>query len=391
MKVENIAEKLILIPSFPVNKDGKKNVSGEEALAVFIENFLKKARPELKMKKQIVKGRRYNMVFSSRPLSESRLIFCCHMDTVPAKALQVGKNGNLKVNIVQDRVYGLGSVDMKGGIATLLSALEELEKPTEGLAIIFYCDEEFGFLGMKKLTEELEVKAPLAIFCEPTNLKISNGCRGLIEFCGYIKGKTAHASRPEDGRNAIFIADDAFKDFKTRIKSYENLDFGNSVCNLAGLNGGLAVKNDKGDTSIEYSGNNVPNIAYTVIEARTTEAVLNSKRAIALFKKSVEREGGTFQLDKIKHDYSAFFTPPIKLKKLEKAINEAGESVLYQDLSNTGYYDAEMFSRNFSISSISFGPSPTEKSHAEDEYVSIKSLNKTKKVYKKIMENYKVL
>lgn len=391
MKVENIAEKIILISSFPIDKDGDKNISGEEALAVFIENYLKKARPELKMKKQVVKGRRYNMVFSNRPLLESRLIFCCHMDTVLAKAPQVGKDGSLKVNTVQDRIYGLGSADMKGGIAALLSALEELEKPTEGLAIIFYCDEEYGFLGMKKLTEELKIKAPLAIFCEPTNLEISNGCRGLIEFCGYIKGKTAHASRPEDGKNAIFIANDAFKDFKTRIKGYENLDFGNSVCNLAGLNGGLAVENDKGNISIEYSGNNVPNIAYAVIEARTTEIALNSEKAIDLFIKSVERQGGTFQLDKIKHDYSAFFTPPIKLKKIEKAINEAGERLLYQDLSNTGYYDAEMFSRNFSIPSISFGPGPAEKSHAEDEYVSIKSLYKSKKVYKKIMENYKVL
>jgi len=386
MKIIDIAKEIIEIQSYPeYTKDEINPKSGEEKLAKYIEEFMRKYCPYLSVEKQSVYSGRYNLIFSDN--NPTKLIFCCHMDTVPPKQSQL-INGKLTSKIIGDKLFGLGSVDMKGGIASLLSTLSSIKKSTKGLVIIFYCDEEYNFFGMKKIITEKKFNAKLSIFCEPTNLKIANGCRGLIEFFGYVKGKTAHASRPEEGLNAILLATNAFSLFQKKINNYFHSKLGVSTCNFSGIEGGLLQKSKNNDYDITWSGNNVPNIAKIQIEVRAATENLNAQKVIQIYNNAIKKLNGNFELKKIVHDYGSFFVDQNKLLLVEQAITDSNYPVNYLDISKVGYYDAEMFARTNNIPSISLGPGPNNMSHKNNEYVSINSMNKVAKIYKLIINKF---
>lgn len=392
MNVQTILKDLIKISSYPVSACKKSMTSmnsGEEKIAKYLESFLKKHSNYFNISKQVVAGSRYNIIASVKNFDNPRVVFFCHMDTVFPKFKQI-KNGKIICKESNGRISGLGSVDMKGGMASLLSVLSKVKKPLNGLSIVFYCDEEYDFLGMKRLIKG-KFNSKVAIFCEPTDLKISNGCRGLIEFRCVVKGKTAHAAKPNGGLNAIILAFDTFKKFQKIVGEYQHQKLGKTICNLAGIDGGTSVFDNKKVDNFLQIGNVIPDKAEILIEIRTANPELNGKKAINLYKKLVEDGGGNFELLELKHSHKPFFVPSQNLKLIEKAIKNSGEIVEYLDLNYSGYYDAEMFFNKFKIPCLSFGPSPAKTAHSEDEYVSISSLKKLERIYQNILEEYNII
>jgi len=216
-----ITKTLISIPSYP--REG----GAEEDIASYIEKFAKENFSfKYSVRRQFIDDKRYNLILTTSSDPEnSSLIFCCHMDTVLPAVGQISDDGTPMVEEDGGKIKGLGSVDMKGGIAALLCSVSEFSNP-KGLTVIFYCDEEGGFAGMKKLLKDYKFKAPLCIFTEPTDLRIANGCRGLIEYTAYIYGSTAHAAVASEGLNAIKVASDAFMVFERDISVYKHPNLG---------------------------------------------------------------------------------------------------------------------------------------------------------------------
>jgi len=133
-----------------------------------------------------------------RPL----LVLAGHLDTVPA-------NGNSRARRVGDKLYGLGSTDMKGGDAVMLGLLETLDPDAArfDLAFVFYEAEEgpSDRNGLKRLLVEMPWlrEASLAILLEPTDLKVEMGCIGAMNVEVTVRGKSAHSARPWLGVNAV--------------------------------------------------------------------------------------------------------------------------------------------------------------------------------------------
>ncbi len=71
---------------------------------------MRKYCPYLSVEKQSVYSGRYNLIFSDN--NPTKLIFYCHMDTVPPKQSQL-INGKLTSKIIGDKLFGLGSVDIR--------------------------------------------------------------------------------------------------------------------------------------------------------------------------------------------------------------------------------------------------------------------------------------
>lgn len=101
-------------------------------------------------------------------------------------------------------LYGLGSCDMKGGIAAMLDAVAKIDfsKVKGGMKLYFTYDEEIGFGGTYELIKNNEIFPKVMIFGEPTNNEILTGSKGLIEYEVNIKGLKAHSSNPEKGVSA---------------------------------------------------------------------------------------------------------------------------------------------------------------------------------------------
>jgi len=110
-----------------------------------------------------------------------------------------------------DRLYGRGSADMKGFIATVLSLVPVLvqRKLREPIHLSFSYDEEIGCVGVRTLIAEL-VKRPnkprLAIVGEPTEMQVGVGHKGKRSVRCHVHGHEAHSSLIHLGVNAVEAA-----------------------------------------------------------------------------------------------------------------------------------------------------------------------------------------
>ncbi len=144
-----------------------------------------------------------------------RLILAGHSDTVPA-------NGNSVARIEGDILHGLGSADMKSGLAVFLDIAETIANPEIDLTFVFYECEEVAarFNGLKKLLEQQPdlLAGDAAILGEPTNAIIEAGCQGTMRAKVTLRGARSHTARPWMGRNAIHRAGAVLE----RIAAYES-------------------------------------------------------------------------------------------------------------------------------------------------------------------------
>ncbi|NJE46712.1 M20 family peptidase [Thermococcus sp. GR7] len=128
-----------------------------------------------------------------------------HMDTVN---LSKGWTRNPWGELDGDRLYGLGSADMKAGLAAIMAAFIEIaELPRrERPNIIFTAvsDEEGYSRGTWRLIESGKLSdADIVLVAEPTNEKLMLGARGRFVIQVEAFGRKAHAARPEFGINAV--------------------------------------------------------------------------------------------------------------------------------------------------------------------------------------------
>ncbi len=129
-----------------------------------------------------------------------RLMLAGHTDTVPA-------NGNATARIEGDTLYGVGSADMKGGLACFLHAARTITDCWVDLTYVFYAREEVAGIhsGLAELVAERPdlLAADCALLGEPTDGQIEAGCQGALRFEITLAGARAHTARPWMGRNAI--------------------------------------------------------------------------------------------------------------------------------------------------------------------------------------------
>lgn len=130
------------------------------------------------------------------------LAYFCHTDVVPAKGWTGPGGDPFRGMIEGERIYGRGSCDMKGSLAVMMTAAEQVtaQEQTAPLWIVCTADEEVGFGGAKRLVKSSEgyrdiVSAqPLAIIGEPTRLSVVHAHKGIIGFRIVSQGRAAHSS-----------------------------------------------------------------------------------------------------------------------------------------------------------------------------------------------------
>jgi acetylornithine deacetylase/succinyl-diaminopimelate desuccinylase-like protein len=134
------------------------------------------------------------------------VIFDGHMDTVPAGNKDLWSVDPFSGKIMNGRLYGRGTADMKSSIAAWFSALEAvLNAGIELRGRVLTClvsDEEVSGLG----TEDILSKgyfADMAVVGEPTGLTLQIAHKGVIRWRLTTLGKAGHISSPEEGVNAI--------------------------------------------------------------------------------------------------------------------------------------------------------------------------------------------
>lgn len=137
------------------------------------------------------------------------LAYFAHTDVVPADTWSVVDHGPFEPTVKGDRVYGRGSCDMKGSIACMLAAMDQLRGQRFGQPIFITCtaDEEVGFHGARHVVDhsqfyrEMVAGQSRAIIGEPTELNVVHAHKGIFGFRAIAHGRAAHSSTRE-GVNA---------------------------------------------------------------------------------------------------------------------------------------------------------------------------------------------
>lgn len=135
------------------------------------------------------------------------LIVNGHTDVVPVVPERWARHP-FHPEVIDGRLYGRGSADMKGGVAAAICALRTLEAAGEApacdLVFQFVADEERGgALGTRVLMETGLLKADACLVPEPTSLAACVAERGLMQGEIVVKGRPGHGSRPREGISAV--------------------------------------------------------------------------------------------------------------------------------------------------------------------------------------------
>ena len=129
-----------------------------------------------------------------------RLLIAGHLDTVPP-------NGNEHAVIEGDRCSGLGSADMKGGVAVMIELAKRVVAPAVDLTCVWYACEEVeqrhsGLIEIEHADPGL-LAADAAVLAEPTSGVVEAGCQGVLRIAVRLGGERAHTARSWMGVNAI--------------------------------------------------------------------------------------------------------------------------------------------------------------------------------------------
>lgn len=140
------------------------------------------------------------------------ILFDSHMDTVGVMDEEQWSHDPFGGEIVDGKLYGRGSSDMKSGLVSSIYGVYAAKKA--GLLpanrSIWVCctlmEEDYDGVALKYVLDEHQIRPEAVIVCEPTdNMRIANGHKGrcLIEITA--KGIGCHGCYPEKGRNPVYM------------------------------------------------------------------------------------------------------------------------------------------------------------------------------------------
>ena len=131
------------------------------------------------------------------------VVLAGHYDTVPAQ-------GNVPGRIEDGAVHGLGSTDMKGGVAVALELVRDLAAERPGavdVGLLLFGKEELPqqHNPLPELFERSSLvhETTLALLLEPTDGAMHAGCLGSMNARLTFHGTSGHSARPWLAENAI--------------------------------------------------------------------------------------------------------------------------------------------------------------------------------------------
>ena len=153
---------------------------------------------------------RANVFATIGPQVDGGVVLSGHTDVVPVEGQRWGSDP-FTLTRKGDRLFGRGSVDMKGFLACVLASVPKFKAANlnRPIHIAFSYDEETGGYGMPVLLNSMAInpyRPEVVIIGEPTQMQIVTGHKGGYEMRTEITGFATHSCDPTKGVNAISAA-----------------------------------------------------------------------------------------------------------------------------------------------------------------------------------------
>ncbi len=305
------------------------------------------------------------------------IVFSGHIDVVPL--------GNKKwsvepfsADIIDGKLFGRGSCDMKGGVAAIISAAVESfieETPVGGIRLIITASEEDGLIGARTLVKDFDElgQASAIIIGEPTNNLPVIGHKSSLYMNVRTEGVTAHSSMPDKGVNAIYKAANAINKIeKYRFETENDTLLGFPTINVGKINGGLNV-------------NSVPDFAEFTIDVRSTTKLTNKE----VLRKLEDLLGAEVSIKPFVDTGAVFTSEENQFVKLVCEVTGV-------NLNKEGYKKSLPYTTDAAVlqpfynnaPTIILGPGKPEMAHQTDEYCYVEKIKQAVDIYKEIISRW---
>jgi succinyl-diaminopimelate desuccinylase len=193
-------------------------------------------------------GRRSNVIAHVKTAGRRpALLFVCHLDVV-GPGEESWRHPPFAAVEENGRIYGRGAVDMKGPIASVVTAICEVvnsKTPLEGdILFAATAGEETDSAGVQRFMQDRTWLPKLAgiVVPEPTDLAVVTAHRGLFWLKVTTRGKAVHSSMAERGVNAIGSMKRVLDELEHyRIEFPPHPQLGKSSLSINLISGGAAL------------------------------------------------------------------------------------------------------------------------------------------------------
>lgn len=351
----SLLESLVNIPSVSLE---------ENEIMLFLEEELR--RVGFEPTRIPISERRFNLLVS---IGTGSPVLClnAHSDTVQGIGDSVPT-----ARVEGDILYGLGAMDDKASIASIIAAAKSVKESCIELKgrldILISVDEELDAKGVRTCIEE-GYRCDMAITGEATSLEIVPRHCGLVFLDIVTFGKCTHGSMPMEGINAIDRMYELVAGLREVTTDYApDAMVGPPTLNLGILRGGDRPNRvpDRCEASVDIR----------LVPRMTVDAML-------------DRIAGYFKIWEGKAEYKVtkqvgpLQTPldsPL-IARLTKAIEEVCGVTPPPVVGWRGWTEAQSFQSGLGIDSVVFGPGSLKQAHSANEFVELEQVRQAARVY----------
>ena len=375
-EITKLAQELIKIPS--------DETAGEKEVCEYLESFLKSLG--MKVRLQEVLPNRPNIIAEviGDEVGKS-IMFNGHVDTVPVGDIKKWSMDPYSAIIKDNKLFGRGSTDMKGAIASMIIAMKFIMNNVEKFngKIIFtgVMAEETTGLGTQKIVEE-NIKADMAVVGEPSDEKIYRAHKGTMWFNLSTYGKLEHSSESNsESNNAIINMMKLIMEINEISKELETIEN-----NLVGH----------------------PSINIGLIDGGTKQNIIADSCRISIDRRTLPEEKTEEVLDKLRIRLDGLrslddrLTFDLELDTIREAVEVAESEQIVQEVKNAlnkvinknptisgmkATTDMSILVNQGNIPSVIYGPGFIKQAHTVDEFIEVKRLVESSQVYAEILLN----
>lgn len=311
------------------------------------------------------------------------LVLDGHIDTIPLYAAEQWEHSAFGAEVSDGRLYGLGAVDMKAGVAALI----------HGAARVTGRDRMHGCAVVSvSIAEEMREGATLArtfagrdvtwcVIAEPTDLQVATAQRGRARVEVEVWGRSAHAASRGQGVNAVT----AMMETAGRVSRLDSpvhpLLGRRDVCLID-------IRSEPYPSVSTIPGYCVARFDVRFLPGETRDSILHllGEQVPAAVRARVRMDRNRFRTypgdEYDEEEFALSWETPRDHEFVRAALRATGAPPSVYGFCTNGSYFAGM--RN--VPTIGYGPGPASAAHAPDEYVAIEELEKATDGYRRIIE-----
>ena len=307
---------------------------------------------------------------------EDGLVLSGHTDTVNYDH-EGWKTDPFNAKQIDNRLYGLGTSDMKSFLAIAVEAAKDFagKNLKQRLTIIATADEESTMQGVRTLMEQNIKPGRYCIIGEPTDLTPVHQHKGVFMESITLYGRAGHSSNPAlgnnalDGMRAVLNELDQFR--KELAERYTNHDF---IVPIPTLNLG------------HIHGGDNPNRICAECELHIDLRLLPGMQIVTLRDELHERINKAIERLELTCKFEALFdgVPPFETSHDSKIVQLASEHTRKNPVSVTFSTEAPFFN-SMGMETVVLGPGSINQAHQANEFISLPALDPTTEILKNMI------